>query len=508
MLRAGAAGMALAGLPPLAWAADQSTLSGGGRRDIERYLSHQESAIQRTRQAQSAAAPRKLPRVAISLSDRILLWHEIALDTNALDYVPPAQGGLYHQQFGPHKSSRAMAVVQIAVFEVVNAAYPGYRSFAGFRTGATAWSVDAAVAQASHDAQVHLYPPQTAQLDGLLQADLANIQASPAAIQAGRLVGSLAFLALLAALGNDHTNLEEPTIPDDYRPSHHYGAWDVDPVSNIMVALGGNWGKVTPFTFVNQAAFRPPAPPPVGGSVYQTEFAAVATLGGDPMMGTPTTRTDYQTFMGKFWSYDGTPGLCAPPRLYNMLARQLIIAQGVQTPAALAKFLAQVNVAMADAAVSAWEAKYHYKYWRPVTGIRWPGAPGGNPTWYPLGAQATNTAGPNLTPPFPAYPSGHATIGAAMFQVLRAYMADSTPFTFVSDEFNGLNRDVYGYIRPYMPATFTSLTDAESANAQSRIYIGVHWQADADAGIAQGRRIGSHVLATFALPRGGARRRA
>jgi len=501
LMRGGAAVAALSALPGLGDATDQSTLSGAGQRSIERYLTLQEGALQRNRQAQAVRAPDWKPRIPINLSDRILLWHEVSLDTNALDYVPPPDGGLYHQQFGPHRSSRAIAVVQLTVFEVVNAKFPKYQSYVGFHTPRDTWSVDAAVAQASHDAQVHLYPPQAARLDAILQADLANIQASPAAIQAGRVVGTIAFAALLAALGDDHTQLKEPSIPQDYQPSGAYGIWNVDPVSQLMVALGGNWPKVKPFTFVNQAAFRAPPPPVAGGAIYRSEFAQVATLGGDPLMGTPTTRTDQETFLGKFWSYDGTPGLCAPPRLYNMVGRQLVLARGVHTPSDLARFLALLNIAMADAGVSAWEAKYYYKYWRPITGIRWPNEPGGNPTWYPLGAQATNTTGPNFTPPFPAYPSGHATFGGAVFEILRSYMPDATPFTFVSDEFNGMNRDVYGYIRPYTPATFASLSDAETSNAESRIWIGVHWQADADQGILQGRRVAQHVLSTFGLLR-------
>ncbi len=101
---------------------------------------------------------------------------------------------------------------------------------------------------------------------------------------------------------------------------------------------------------------------------------------------------------------------------------------------------------------------------------------------------------------FPAYPSGHATFGGALFEVLRAYVPDATPFTFVSDEFNGKNKDVYGYVRPKQPARFTSLTDAEQSNGMSRIWIGVHWRFDSDEGIKQGNRLARHVLATFAQP--------
>ena len=110
--------------------------------------------------------------------------------------------------------------------------------------------------------------------------------------------------------------------------------------------------------------------------------------------------------------------------------------------------------------------------------------------FYPLGAQATNTQGPNFTPPFPAYTSGHATFGGA----LRKFFPDHTKFTFVSDEWNGQNKDVNGNIRPLRPASFKSFTQAEWENAQSRLYMGIHWQFDAANGIAQGNQVADFVF--------------
>ena len=198
---------------------------------------------------------------------------------------------------------------------------------------------------------------------------------------------------------------------------------------------------------------------------------------------------------GIFWSYDGTPALCAPPRLYNQVARAIVLEHGLNGLPEAARMLALINTAMADAAIAAWDSKWHYQFWRPVTAIRSAGQ-GGNTTvqpdasWYPLGAQATNSRGPNFTPPFPAYVSGHATIGAALFQVMRHYYPDATPFVFVSDEWNGLNKDASGVTRPYIPLQFSNFTDAERQNAESRLYLGVHWQADAVQGIAMGRSVG------------------
>ena len=160
--------------------------------------------------------------------------------------------------------------------------------------------------------------------------------------------------------------------------------------------------------------------------------------------------------------------------------------------------LAMINTAMADAAIAARETKWHYQFWRPVVAIRSLDQDGNSdvepdPNWYPLGAQATNTRGPNFTPPFPAYVSGHAALGGALFQVLRHYYPDKTPFVFISDEWNGINKDSDGKTRPLRPLRFDSLTEAEDRNAESRIYLGIHWQFDADEGIVQGNHVADWV---------------
>ncbi|MEA2754534.1 MAG: hypothetical protein QOJ54_823, partial [Aliidongia sp.] len=153
----------------------------------------------------------------------------------------------------------------------------------------------------------------------------------------------------------------------------------------------------------------------------------------------------------------------------------------------------------------AWEAKWHYQFWRPITGIRNELATGNpalvpDPNWTPLGAQATNTHGPNFTPPFPAYPSGHATFGGAIFEVLKSYFKDNESVTFISDEFNGQNFDDKGHLMPLEPVTFPSLTAADKSNADSRIWVGVHWQPDADNGDAAGIALADYVLSHAFLP--------
>jgi hypothetical protein len=224
-----------------------------------------------------------------------------------------------------------------------------------------------------------------------------------------------------------------------------------------------------------------------------------------------------QTVVGIYWGYDGTALLCAPPRLYNMIATSVALKEKpIANVEEMSQYLAYVNLAMADAALAAWDAKFHFLIPRPVTYIRAVDAddtPAGarNPRWTPLGAPVTNgiDAGRNLTPPFPSYPSGHASIGGACFQAMIKYYQslDSTfpeagiPFEFVSDEYNGMNRGPgETTFRKKVVASFSSFKEAEELNARSRIYLGIHWKFDADHGILQGNKVADDVFSKFVQP--------
>jgi hypothetical protein len=183
-------------------------------------------------------------------------------------------------------------------------------------------------------------------------------------------------------------------------------------------------------------------------------------------------------------------------------------------PEELARLLALVNVSMADAGIAIWESKYFYQYWRPVTGIResdlgtGPSGLGdgndgttGDPNFKPLGAPASNLTGPNFTPPFPSYPSGHGGFGGALFETLRNYyQRDDIAFTFTSNEFNGVTVDNQGNVRPLKPRSFSSLSQAEEENGQSRIYLGIHWSFDKTEAIAQGQKVADFVFDHAFMP--------
>jgi hypothetical protein len=438
--------------------------------------------------------------------DAVRTWNRIAIDASGLDHtpVPPGDPRVFGEQIGPGRASRAMAIVHIAVFESVNAIAGGYKSYVGLPRVFGPVSMEAAVSQAAHDTLVVLFPSQAASFDADLADYMASFRADTSARNRGVDLGRRAAKAILALRAADGSAHPEPRVNIDFIPSDQPGWWRQDPISLIPLALGAHWGEIEPFVLRAGNQFRLPPPPAMTSTAYTKAYNEVKALGGDGSH-TATIRTPDQTEAGIYWAYDGTPSLCAPPRLYNQIAVQ-IATQKRSNVMELARLLALVNTAMAEAGIASWESKYFYQFWRPIAGIRESDGGGptglgdgnpntlGDPAFYPLGAPASNLQGPNFTPPFPAYPSGHATFGGALFQTLRNfYGTDKIPFTFVSDEFNGTTRDNEGNVRPLKPRTFKTLSQAEEENGQSRIYLGIHWAFDKTEGIAQGRKVANWV---------------
>jgi membrane-associated phospholipid phosphatase len=396
-----------------------------------------------------------------------------------------------------------MAIVHLAIYEAVNAIAGDRESLIGFNRASPGASIDAAIAQAAHDTLVALFPSQTSIMDGYMTEEMENMDTA-GRVQ-GLQIGRKAASAVLAHVAEDGSAHVEPRVGIEFVTSDEPGKWRQDPISQVPVAVGAYWGQVKPFVLKDGAQFRAPAPPALNSVEYAAAFDEAKRLGGN---GPATDRTDEQTTVGTYWAYDGTPSLCAPPRLYNQLIMTIADQMGTTDVVDLSRLLALANIAMSDAAIAVWESKFYYQLWRPVTAIREADADtgptklgdgndatGGDAEFMPLGAPASNLVGPNFTPPFPTYPSGHAGIGGALFEILRRfYGTDDITFTFVSDELNGETADNQGVIRPLIPRTFTSLSQAEEENGQSRIYLGIHWSFDKTAGIAQGRKVADYVF--------------
>jgi hypothetical protein len=381
--------------------------------------------------------------------------------------------------------------------------------------------VDDIIAGAAVTTLKALYPAYTAFFDGALGS------VNTAAFNEGVTVGK----AMLKHRANDGS-ATMLTGPQPAAPDH--GQHRADPYAPGQLQLGPVWGNVKRFTgTAHKPLDRFPGhalPNYLADLDYRKDFEEVREHGSV----TRRQRTAKQERIGIFWGYDGANNLGVPPRLYNQIAREIVQNRTPALPLPrLAEVFAVINVAMADAGIDAWHHKYINRVtsslvdlWRPVVGIRNEAAPDGDPFWAPLGAPQTNAARGTLTPPFPAYPSGHATFGAALMQALRLGLqtapaitlqevlnvetAMSPPiaaerFTFTSDELDGVCSDPDGSIRAHVPITFNNFVEPVWENSVSRIYLGVHWRFDGiprDAtknvgGVPLGLAIGQEAHALF-----------
>jgi membrane-associated phospholipid phosphatase len=435
------------------------------------------------------------------MMDSILFWNAVALEANRVSHSDPDK----REQNGPTLSSRALAIVHLAMYD----AYAGIVGGAGFPrylnpappppVAPPVLSARDAVAGAAHTALSALFRTQREYFNAQLDA----FDNSNPSFNFGRQVAN----ALLAARRDDMDARD-----DGYRTSTNRGRHRVDPDNPGQ-------GFHAPFYGAQTRGFaittrHPLAAPPFSDGTaprYLQALRDVRARGIRPDL-TATLpdalldnrRSPDDTVTGIFWGYDGANRLGTPPRLYNQIVRQVAIEKK-NNEGQNARLFAFVNAAMGDAGVLAWQHKFCFDFWRPVLGIRehdetlGPAAPypvstsfnDGDPGWLPLGAPSTNSPGvKNFTPNFPAYPSGHATFGAAALHITRMFYGvganDKNPdqlfkdLTLVSDEYNGGSRDNEGTVRPRHARRFPQgLWQMIVENAASRVMLGVHWIFDA-----------------------------
>jgi membrane-associated phospholipid phosphatase len=428
-------------------------------------------------------------------TDPILYWNAVALEADRVSHTV-----MPNEQPGPVLCARALAIVHLAMYDAYAGVLGNPPNLPAYLSGLPApmpgASSDAAIAAAAHAALSALYPSQQSFFDS------AHINAG---LSGGGLNDGHAFGLLVAQrmLADRH---DDPSVSDNgYAASLGRGAHRVDPDNPAQ-------GFYAPFYGARSKGFaitarHELAAPPFENTEYLEALRQVREKGIAPeLIATlppgSSPRTPAETLIGIYWAYDGAIGLGTPPRLYNRIVRDVAQAQGNDVTAN-ARLFAFLNAAMADAGILAWDQKYLHDFWRPVVGIREHDPslgptgtgnnvlnPDGDPFWLPLGAPTTNGSGKNFTPPFPAYPSGHATFGAAALHITRLFYGETrrgpdnlfNGLSFVSEELNGVNRDVRGTVRPRHARSFPDgLWGMILENALSRIFLGVHWVFDAFA---------------------------
>jgi hypothetical protein len=384
-------------------------------------------------------------------ADAVTDWNEIMQATVA---VAPTN---------PNLQTRWGAITQLAVFEAVNAITGDYEPYLGVIDAPPWASPDAAAIAAAHRTLVTLRPGSAVALDPLRADSLAAIPDGPAK-EAGIAVGEAAAAAMLLLRADDGSN-----DPVAYTPGIDPGDWQPTPPAFAAALLPG-WGQVTPFGLESGSQFRLPPPPALNTGKYANDYEEVKLVGRFDSPFRPQDRTDVARF------YAVTP----PVQVWNAPARQVSAAQG-KSLSENARIFALLAMAMGDASIAAWDTKYHYNFWRPVTAI-WAGDFDGNPltdpdpTWLPL----------IPTPAHPSYASGHATVSGAARAVLeRAFGKDGHAVTLTHPGAPGI---VLNY------TAWDEITDDVD---DARVYGGIHFRFDQEAGAHQGRQVGSYLLRNY-----------
>jgi membrane-associated phospholipid phosphatase len=331
-------------------------------------------------------------------------------------------------------------------------------------------SSEAAAVSAGYWTLVFLYPSQDALFDAAFDRYLADTPATTNRSD-GLVVGADTAFMMLGWRDSDGSGT---TVP--YIPLFEPGEWQRTPPAFRPPELP-QWPYVTPFAMTNGSQLRPPGPPLLTSAEYTRDFNLVKTLGGI----NSATRTAEQTLIARFWSdFSFT---VTPPGHWNQIAQNVATNRG-NTLTQNARLFALLNIAMADAGIAAWDAKYAFNFWRPVTAIR-EASSDGNPdteedtTWTPL----------LNTPPFPEYTSGHSAFSAASATVLAGfYGTDALPFSIGSDTLPGVYR------------SFDSVSACADEVGMSRIYGGIHFMSANRDGKEAGGRIGAYVFNNFLLP--------
>lgn len=428
--------------------------------------------------------------------DIILYWNQLMLDANAIDHSL-----LIRDQPGPAYTTRTFAIVSVAMFDAFNSVGRKYNPYHVEITGLSAANISVAVSRAACDTLKVLYPQQAWRFTSAHNRVLSTVAAG-APKNHGQELGRRVAAAILALRAHDNSNLSLP-----YNVSQLSGYHRPDPLHPNQGFHAPHWGFVDPWVITDVPGHISPPPPALDSFEYASAYNQLIAFGGDGDE-TPTNRSRQDTVTGIFWGYDGTPGLGTPPRLYNQIARVIAI-QRRNTVEQNARLFALINLAMADAAIQCWYTKYVYELWRPVIAIQNGDDDGneftiGDPLWTPLGSPATNGAGDgvNFTPPFPAYTSGHSTMGAAAFQTIaRFYGTGAIAFRFTSDEYNGINRNGDGTRRPVVTRKYRTLEQASLENAISRVYLGVHFIFDCTDGVEAGNQIANEIADVALLKR-------
>ena len=383
---------------------------------------------------------------AMARADVVLDWNATMLNTIGAQ--------------NPFAQARFAAITQTAVFEAVNAITGDYEPYLGTIIAPPGASSEAAAVAAAHGVLSHYFPGSAASLDLARANSLATIPNGQAKDH-GMAVGEAAAVAMIAERANDGSATLQFYAPSSTNP----GAWQTTPGCPPAGGIFLHWRNVTPFAIQSSDQFRSDPPPALTSNKYRKDYNEVKAVGELNIM-----RSQDRSDVVRYFAVIGAP------QVWNQAASQVSTMQS-KSLSENARVFALLNMAISDGLVSSMETKYHYVFWRPYTAIR-AGDTDGNSKTDPDVAWTTFIP----TPCFPSYPSAHASASYAG----RA----------IAEKMFGSGGYDITLSHPSMPDVvlhYNSFSQITNDIDDARVYGGIHFRFDQEAGARQGRRVGSYV---------------
>jgi hypothetical protein len=412
-------------------------------------------------------APAGSPVRATGASAGIVFeWNQILQDT-----VPSPQNVL---------TPRFFSMAHIAMFDAVNAIereFTPYHVKLRFASG----SPEAAAAQAAHDVLVVINPSAKATYDAALTRQLGGKPSGY--VQRGAAVGARVAKEVLEWRQDDGWVVSpfppyaEPPLP---------GRWQPTPPTNVNAAFT-HVLSAAPMALLSPTQYLPPPPPSLTSARYAADVNAIKQIGKSDSV----TRTPEQTAIARLWNGTATTGVGTATNfmsIWNGITRNVAHDHRLSL-VETARLFVLVNVSVHDGLHTAQSSKFVYGLWRPVTAIRQADSDlnaetQADPEWLPL----------LPTPPYPSYAGNLATIGASAARALQlAFRTNDIAVTATWKQSGGL---------PNVSHEFAGFWQAAQEQSDSRIFGGIHYRFDQEAGQEIGKAAAEFVYANFMTRRG------
>jgi hypothetical protein len=397
-------------------------------------------------------------------ADAVTDWNKIAIQT-------VVNAGASH---GSAIGFLDSAVVQAAVYDAVVAYGGRFQPYHVQISGASGSPV-AAIATAAYEVLVNRFPGQAPTLGPIYQSYLTSNGLTTN--DPGVAVGHQAAAGIIALRANDGSF---PLNPPPFTGSNQIGVWRPTPSylpgppPTLSPALAPWLANVTPFTLTSPSQYRPGPPPPLDSNRYATAFNEIKAFGAR----VNSSRSLDQTNLALFWNSNFLV-------LWNAALRDIIAAR-VPDIQDSARLLAIASLAMADAGITAWDTKFHYVFWRPVTAVQEADNDGnpdtvGDPNWQPF----------INTPNYPEYTSGANNVTGAVTRILALYFGtDEMMFSVTTTN----------AASPEQTRTYNRFSDAAADVVNVRVYQGIHFRFADVIARKQGRHVAQWAFAHFLRP--------